>query len=695
MRFKDLKLSTKLTATYITVGLLPIIILAGFTIYLSSKTISHDAYEKLGSIQNLKKTAIETYFNDMALKMGIFAKSKDVKLLYDELVVYHNDMNTSATGNYDVLTERYEEIWQTLGGNILEFYKESGVYDVFLICAKHGHVMFTAAKESDLGENIGHGQYKDSGLAKLREKIIATKKMSIVDMAPYAPSDNKPAMFAGYPIKNDSGSVIGIVAFQLPLSQINQVMNTRYGLGKSGESYLVGSDKLMRSDSLLYPDVHSVAASFANPDKGMVDTEASRNALAGKKGQKITKNYKETPVLSCYDHFDLMGLTWAIITEIDEKEAFASIQIMKIYIGIIVVISTIVIFFIGLFMSRMISKPVIQGVNLARSIAQGDLTQTLDIRQKDEIGILAEALSSMSVNLRKMFGDIASGVETLSSSSTELSAISDQMTASSDQTSEKTNSVAAASEEMTSNMNSVAAASEETTTNIQMIVAASEEMSVTINEISVNTSKGTEITAQAVQYATDVSAKVEELGIATKEISQITETITDISEQTNLLALNATIEAARAGEAGKGFAVVASEIKELSKQTAEATFEIKSQIGGVQTITADSVKAIESIVTVINEINDIVTTVATAISEQSATTQEISNNVSQAAAGVQEMNHNVNETSRVSEEVTKDITNVSIATGEISTGSQQVNISAGELSQLAEKINGLVSKFTI
>ena len=358
-------------------------------------------------------------------------------------------------------------------------------------------------------------------------------------------------------------------------------------------------------------------------------------------------------------------------------------------------IAIIIGIFLAIFIAKAISGPMIKSVVFVKTVGDGDLTHQLDIDQTDEVGVLAQSMNDMSKNLRKIFGDIINGIATLTSSSTELSAASSQITSNSEATAEKAITVSAAAEEMSTNMNSVAAATEQATANIQMIVAGTEEMTATIQEIAGNMAKGSETTSHAVEKAQEVSLKVDELGKAASDISKVTDTIKDISEQTNLLALNATIEAARAGEAGKGFAVVAGEIKALAQQTAEATTEISDKIGGVQSSTDESVTAIETIVKVITDIDEIVTTVAAAIEEQSATTQEISTNVSQAALGIQEVNENVNQASAVTGEVTRDITDVNQAAQETSTGSRQVNETATELSKLAENLNSMVSQFKI
>jgi len=350
---------------------------------------------------------------------------------------------------------------------------------------------------------------------------------------------------------------------------------------------------------------------------------------------------------------------------------------------------------IGILITLGITRPVKKGVEFAKALSQGDLTRTLEVNQTDEIGVLANALNHVSKNLRSMFADISSGTQTLTASSTELSAISAQMLSNAGQTSERSSNVSAAAEEMANSMNSVAAATEQTSANIQMIVAAAEEMSCTVTEIAENTSKTSQTTAAAVKEAENVSNKVTRLGQAASEISKVTETIADISEQTNLLALNATIEAARAGDAGKGFTVVAGEIKTLAQQTSEATCEISSKIAGVQAVTREAIAAIESIVGIINEINSMVTSIAAAIEEQSTTTQEISSNVSQAGQGVQAVNENVNQTFSVAQDVTRDIHQVNQVADEMETGSVQINESAAELSKLAESLNEMVKQFKV
>jgi methyl-accepting chemotaxis protein len=350
---------------------------------------------------------------------------------------------------------------------------------------------------------------------------------------------------------------------------------------------------------------------------------------------------------------------------------------------------------VGIFISLSIIAPITKIVGFTERMSQGDLTQALDIKGNDEIRVLAGALNRMASNLLKMFKEMDSGVETLSSSSTSLSTISQQMASGAEQTSGKSNRVAAAAVQMSANMNNLAAASEQTSTNVQMVAAASEQMSATINEIAGNTERGRTVTGRAVSKAKNVSNRVAELGKAAMDVGKVTETINEISEQTNLLALNATIEAARAGEAGKGFAVVANEIKDLARQTAAATQDIRIKIEGIQGSTQGTVSEIKQIETVISDIDETVATIAAAVEEQSTSTKEIAGNINQAAQGIQDVNENVAQSSTVSADIAKDVAEVNRAAKEMSESSVQVSTSSDELSKLSESLKQMVKRFKI
>ncbi|MDE0897001.1 MAG: methyl-accepting chemotaxis protein, partial [Planctomycetota bacterium] len=154
-----------------------------------------------------------------------------------------------------------------------------------------------------------------------------------------------------------------------------------------------------------------------------------------------------------------------------------------------------------------------------------------------------------------------------------------------------------------------------------------------------------------------------------------------IAQQTNLLALNATIEAARAGEAGKGFAVVANEVKELAKETAQATEDISSRIGMIQSDTEGAVEAIGQISVIIDEINGIQNTIASAVEEQTATVGEIARSVHEAAGG--------------SGAIAANISEVASAAQGTQDGARNTREAADELGRMAAEMSELLQKYTI
>ena len=353
--------------------------------------------------------------------------------------------------------------------------------------------------------------------------------------------------------------------------------------------------------------------------------------------------------------------------------------------------------FIGFTVVGVIINPINRTIAALQDIAQGnrDLTVRLDDSANNEIGRMGHWFNVFIQKLQGIIKDVADGVQTISSSSTELSAISEQMAQGIQTVSDKSNTVSASAEEMSANMNGVATAMEQAASNTNMVASLSEEMSTTIDEIARDAEKAKGISNDAANKASHTSENMDQLGVAARSIGNVVETITEISEQVNLLALNATIEAARAGEAGKGFAVVANEIKELAKQTADATLDIKNQINEVQATTAVTVADIDKISSIIDTINEIVGTIATAVEEQSAATKEIANNIAQASQGLQEVNGNVNQSTSVAGDITQDITQVNAEAGEISNASGQVTGSAEQLKHMAAQLKEIVGQFKV
>jgi methyl-accepting chemotaxis protein len=381
-----------------------------------------------------------------------------------------------------------------------------------------------------------------------------------------------------------------------------------------------------------------------------------------------------------------------VMTDEQMLSSAKMVESMVLILGIVAILLGLGLAFI---IARGILRGLIQGISLAKTLATGDLTKSVDIQQKDEVGQLAQSLNAMAGNLQQMIKEQSVSIDTLASSSHELTSIAQQMASTSEDTVSRANTVASAAEEMSSNMNSVASSMEQASSNVNTIVSGIDEMSSNIESIAQQSEQARDASNSAVSQAQNASQRMNKLKEAAQAIGKVTETITSISSQTNLLALNATIEAARAGEAGKGFAVVANEIKELAQQTADATGDIAQKIEDIQNSTDASVQEIQDVGNVISQVQEFVSSSASAMEEQSITTKDIASNISQLSQGIQEINTNVNQSSQASAQVAEDISTVNQSANEISNTSAQVQTTAQELNELAEHLRKAASKFQV
>jgi methyl-accepting chemotaxis protein len=488
-------------------------------------------------------------------------------------------------------------------------------------------------------------------------------------------------------IYTDQNQFAGILGVVMKTGYLTRLISDRR-VGQTGYGYMIDHNGLTLAhpvaENIFKVNVTSIPA--MKPINDMM--------LAGGNGT-AAYTYDGVAKMAGFAPVGING--WSIALTQNRNEFLAASVAIRNQNLAVAAIAIAAVFAVVLLGARKIVAPINAAVAGLQDIAQGngDLTKRLAITSRDEVGQLAHWFNVFVEKLQNIIGDISRGVGTLSSSSTELSAISEQMSQAAADTSQKCNAVAAASEQMSANMGAVAASMEQSVTTTQVVASAAEQMSSTINEIAQNSERARQISDHAADKAVQVNTKVNELGQAATDIGKVVETITEISEQVNLLALNATIEAARAGEAGRGFAVVANEIKELARQTAAATQDIKTRISDIQGTSSATISQIDQIAKVIEEVKDVVAGIATSVEEQSSATSEIATNVGQTAQGIQQVNANVSQSFSVAAQISSDIGRVNAAANEMATSSSQVNMSALDLSRLSEQLSGMVRRFKI
>jgi len=452
---------------------------------------------------------------------------------------------------------------------------------------------------------------------------------------------------------------------------------------------------ITEEEKALFPKFETARAAWEVTSKKAVDLANSSDEA--QKQDAISLSLGEAKV-----NFEEMREFINTLTEMNlENAGLARENAQSVFNGAVSILLISILFgvVIGLTLSviitRNITKPVNEMVGGLKKIAQGegDLTQRLREGGKDEIGELARWFNMFMGKLQEIIKEVVLGIDTLSSSATDLSSISTQMSNGISNITDRTNTISASAAEMSESMEKVAEAMDLSSTNTNMVATATEEMSVTVSEIASNAEKARCISSEAAQKASTASSNMSALDEAASSVGMVTETISEISEQTNLLALNATIEAARAGEAGLGFAVVANEIKELAKQTAIATLDIKEKIDGIQGTVSSTVDQISSVTSIIGDVDEVVVTIATAVEEQSTATADIAENVSEVSSGISQVNENIAKSSSVSNQMSHEIKGVSQAMEDMSRSGNQVNQSATDLDRLSENLKSLVGQF--
>lgn len=584
---KNIKMKPKLIGLFLLIGIIPLIIVGYFSGNIAKKELLNRAFSQLLAIREIKKNQIESYFQERLAGLKIYAYNTAVQMAAERFI--------TAYAKGGLTSEEYRN-WDVLHGPKLAVYIKEYNYDELYFISPGGDVVYSVGKKGDVGQNVTRGVLSGSGLTEAYNR--GKEDFVLVDFSWYSIIDNVACFIAG-PVKSNEGQLIGVMVYQISLKAINTIMQERSGMGETGETYLVGADKRLRSDS--YDDKsgnHSVRSSFAGTvDKNGVDTDSSREALSGQTNTQLTINtdYLGSQVLSAYTPVKVGNHKWALISEIDEAEVEAPISELVNSILLIGVVITLIVVLIALFLAVSISRPLLKGVHLAESLSKGDLTARIDVNQKDEIGQLAQALQYMVSRLSEVVAEVKSGAENVGSGSQQLSATAQQL-------SHGASEQASAAEQVSSSM---------------------EQMSSNIEQNADNAAQTEKIAVKAARDAEESGKAVNESVGAMRDIAQKIVVIQEIARQTNLLALNAAIEAARAGEHGKGFAVVASEVGKLASRTQNAAAEITNLATSSVKIAEGAGEKLTHLVPDIRKTADLVQEISAASNEQKTGIEQI------------------------------------------------------------------------
>jgi len=360
-----------------------------------------------------------------------------------------------------------------------------------------------------------------------------------------------------------------------------------------------------------------------------------------------------------------------------EEQEQAAITVL--YIGI--ALAFLAALALGLFISRLISRPIATAVASAQLIAKGDLTHTIGSAARDETGQLLTALGEMQEGLKATIHQIADASNQLASAAEELNAVTEDGSRGLLRQNDEIQQAATAVTEMTS-------AVEEVARNAISTSEASKTASSQATDGLVQARNAVDAVNNATVEIQSSTTIVEDLAVQVRDIGKVLDVIRGIAEQTNLLALNAAIEAARAGEQGRGFAVVADEVRALAARTQSSTGEIESMIGAVRSRADQAVAAMGKSQGLVGDTQVLAKATGEALQSIATGIAQINDRNLVIASACEEQAH-------VAREVDRNLINIQDLSTQTAAGAHQTSASTQDLSRLATSFNDLVSRFRL
>ncbi|SDG34119.1 methyl-accepting chemotaxis protein [Desulfosporosinus hippei] len=433
--------------------------------------------------------------------------------------------------------------------------------------------------------------------------------------------------------------------------------------------------------------------------------EAVKNMMVEKTG---TFSYNDQGARQVY-YAEVPKFGWILAIDVPESELLAPLKDllhrMMILIGLAIVVTGTVLFLY----SRFIVNNIKMVNQFASSIVQGDLSQNMVVRSRDEFGQMTENLNMMMKNFKGIIEGVVNSSQQLAASSEELTASADEGSRTTEQIVYSIQEVSDGVKQKLTGVDATIDSAQQVSVHMHMITQDIQKVTEGSQKTSEMAATGNNVVRKAVDEMQAIEIKVSEaadvvnsLGGKSGEIGQIVALITNIAAQTNLLALNAAIEAARAGEQGRGFAVVAEEVRKLAEQSSDAAGKISGLIGEIQKETTkavltmkDGTAAVHEGITMVNSAGDAFQEILQGVNDFSKQAQVVADVIRQVGANTETIVSSILDVANIPKEIAGTLENVVAGTEEQSASMEEIRRSATSLAQMATDFQSSVTMFKL
>ncbi|KMJ56888.1 hypothetical protein AB685_19385 [Bacillus sp. LL01] len=492
-----------------------------------------------------------------------------------------------------------------------------------------------------------------------------------------------------------NGIVEGVLATDINLSALEELVSQKE-LGYGGYSILLDNYGValvhpsMMGENLLDQDLPFIDNIYQEDKEGV-----QRYTYNGEKRVLAFNTIDETgwKIGGVFLEKDMLQLAYGILR---------TIIIVGIIALVVASISTIL-------LARYITRPILKLNSEVTKVADGDLTGDIEVRSKDEIGVLATSFKKMLVNMREMIGTVADSSQKVKASVEDMSAVTEEVSATSEEMNRAIEELSKGAVQQATDLEGTSSRTQNLAENIEDVLSKQETLDalsgqiIAANETGVrklevlqgHTHESTEIVMSLNALMTQFTEKI-------NSIEEITHSINEISNQTNLLALNASIEAARAGEHGRGFAVVATEVRKLAEQTADSTHHIKETISSIQEESKVILDEMERTKRISGE-------QSAAVKDTGESFGEIATNIRSIVGFIESIMANMNAMNESKEEVLASVQSISAIAEQSAAGTEEIAAStdeqvkaissiaysAEELLAMSEDLSELIKRFKL